>query len=382
VGKDLSIIIVSYNVSPFLKLCLYSVEKAARKVDAEIFVVDNASGDDSVRMVKENFPGVELIENKKNTGFSSANNIAIKKASGKYILLLNPDTIIGEDTFEKLLEFYERTPDATGVGVRMIDGSGRFLPESKRGLPTLSASFFKFSGLVRIFPDSKKIAAYYAGNVGENETAPVPVLAGAFFAFPGSAVEKAGLLDETFFMYGEDIDLSYRLSRLGNNYYYPEIKIIHFKGESTIKDAEYIERFYNAMLIFAEKHFFSNYGKLRRWLVKASINGMKGFMKLLINFKKDGKTAADMNITGSCYMGDNEGYDVLKNKIRELRHIKELRQGDGCEIFADMSSVSLSGIIEAMNGSPGRAVVRFISPSRDFYLTSINADGRGEVTYL
>lgn len=254
---DLSIIIVNYNVKHFLEQCLHSVIKASKDITSEIFVVDNNSVDGSAQLVQENFPLIQFIENKENVGFSKANNQAIQLSKGKYILLLNPDTIVEEDTFSKVIDFMENHADAGGLGVKMIDGKGTFLPESKRGLPTPWVAFYKMFGISKLFPNSKKFGKYHLSYLNKNEIHEVDVLAGAFMLLRRETLDKVGFLDETFFMYGEDIDLSYRITLGGyKNYYYPETTIIHYKGESTKKGSlNYVKVFYNAMIIFARKHF-------------------------------------------------------------------------------------------------------------------------------
>lgn len=253
----LSVIIVNYNVKHFLEQCLNSVIGSAKHCETEIFVVDNNSVDGSTAMVKEKFPEVILIENKENFGFSYANNQAIRIAKGKYILLLNPDTVIEEDTLKLVTDFMDTHPDAGGLGVKMIDGKGRFLPESKRGLPTPEVAFYKIFGLSKIFPRSKKFGQYHLTYLDKDKVHEIDVLSGAFMLLRKETLDKVGLLDETFFMYGEDIDLSYRITLGGyKNYYYPETTIIHYKGESTKKGSvNYVIVFYNAMIIFAKKHF-------------------------------------------------------------------------------------------------------------------------------
>lgn len=252
----LSVIIVSYNVYPFLDNCLRSVKQALKNIDGEIIVVDNASVDQTPQLVKEHFPDVILIANSTNPGFSKANNQGIEISKGEFILILNPDTIVSDDTFSTCLEFMDKHSDAGAIGVKMIDGSGRYLPESKRGLPTLSASFMKMTGLYKMNPGSSSWNHYYMGHVAENEIAPVEVLTGAFMFMRGEVLKKIGLLDEAFFMYGEDIDLSYRITKSGYKIYYlPTTSIIHYKGESTKKSTvHYIRKFYEAMLIFTRKH--------------------------------------------------------------------------------------------------------------------------------
>lgn len=283
----LSIIIVNYNVQHFLEQCLHSVFKAVKNDDAEIFVVDNNSVDGSVLMVKEKFPQVKLIENKKNTGFSFANNQAIKQAKGEYVLLLNPDTVVEEDTFEKVISFMNSHPEAGGLGVKMLDGKGNFLPESKRGLPTPSVAFYKIFGFSKLFPKSKTFGRYHLGFLDEDATNEVEILSGAFMLIRKSVLDKIGLLDETFFMYGEDIDLSYRIIKAGyKNYYYPETRIIHYKGESTRKSSvNYVFVFYRAMVIFAEKHFSQNNAKTFSALINFAIY-LRAGAAVIIRFLK------------------------------------------------------------------------------------------------
>ncbi len=253
----LSVIIVNYNVKYFLEHCLHSVYKALSGIETEVWVVDNNSVDGSCQMVKEKFPQVLLIENKANTGFSKANNQAIRKSQGKYILLLNPDTVVEEDTFSKCCKFMDSHPEAGALGVKMIDGKGNFLPESKRALPTPLVAFYKIFGFSKIFPKSKKFGRYHLSYLDKDKNHEVEILAGAFMFIRKETLDKVGLLDEAFFMYGEDIDLSYRIIKGGyKNYYIADTAIIHYKGESTKKSSvNYVLVFYNAMQIFARKHF-------------------------------------------------------------------------------------------------------------------------------
>jgi len=224
-------------------------------MDAEIIVVDNCSSDGSVEYLKPLFPDVLFIENQENAGFAKANNQAIAQSHGEYVLLLNPDTVIGEDSLTNICRFMDETPKAGAVGVKMLDGYCRFLPESKRGFPSPWNSFCKMTGLSKLFPHSKRFGGYHLKYLNNNAVHPVDILAGAFMMVRKEAIEKAGLLDEQFFMYGEDIDWSYRITRSGfTNYYYPQ-PIIHYKGESTKKDVKYVKRFYEAMLIFFNKYY-------------------------------------------------------------------------------------------------------------------------------
>ena len=269
----ISVIVVNYNVEFFLEQCLNSVKKALENVSGEVFVVDNNSIDGSVEMVRLKFPEINLIANKDNRGFSKANNQAIEISQGEYILLLNPDTVVEEDTFSKVISFMDNHPDAGGLGVRMLDGKGVFLPESKRGLPTPTVAFYKIFGLSKLFPKSKKFGQYHLGHLNELETNEVDILSGAFMLMRKEALNKVGLLDETFFMYGEDVDLSYRIQKGGyKNYYFPETRIIHYKGESTKKSSvNYVFVFYRAMVIFAEKHFSQKNAKLFSFLINCAI---------------------------------------------------------------------------------------------------------------
>jgi len=269
----LSIIIVNYNVEFYLEQCLLAVEKAQKGIESEVWVVDNNSVDYSIRMLKSKFPKVNLIANKENVGFAVANNQAIKKAKGEYILLLNPDTIVEEDTFLKVITYMDKHPKTGGLGVKMLDGKGNFLAESKRGLPSPQVAFFKILGMARLFPKSKFFGRYHLGFLDKDHIHEVDVLAGAFMLIPKKVLNEIGLLDERFFMYGEDIDISYRITKAGyKNIYFPETSIIHFKGESTQKSsANYVFIFYRAMVLFAQKHFSSRHAYLFRFLINVAI---------------------------------------------------------------------------------------------------------------
>lgn len=269
----ISIIIVNYNVKFFLEQCLHSVRKAMKEIQGEVFVVDNNSVDGSIAMVREKFPEVIAIENKENQGFSKANNQAILRSKGDFVLLLNPDTVVEEDTFSKILNFMDENPETGALGVKMIDGKGNFLPESKRSLPTPWVSFYKVFGLSWLFPKSKKFGKYHLGYLDKEKTHQIEILPGAFMLLRKKALDKAGLLDEAFFMYGEDIDLSYRIINAGfKNYYFPDTTIIHYKGESTKKSSiNYVLVFYQAMIIFANKHFTGKNARLFRFSIQSAI---------------------------------------------------------------------------------------------------------------
>ncbi len=285
----LSVIIVNYNVQYFLEQALLSVREASKGLEVETFVVDNNSADHSVQLVREKFPEVILIANKDNPGFSKANNQAIREAKGEYVLLLNPDTIVAEDTFEKCVSFMDEYPDSGSLGVKMIDGAGNFLPESKRGFPSPWVAFCKTFGLSKIFPKSRLFNQYHLGFLDKNETHEIDILAGAFMMVRKSALDKIGLLDETFFMYGEDIDWSYRIQKGGyKNYYLADTQIIHYKGESTKKGSlNYVKVFYNAMIIFAKKHFTGTSAKGFVWSLQLAIY-FRALLTLVSNLFKKG----------------------------------------------------------------------------------------------
>ncbi len=283
----LSVVIVNYNVEYFLEQCILSVLKASEGLSTEIFMVDNASVDGSVKMVREKFPSVRVIDNKDNVGFSKANNQAMRLSNAEYILLLNPDTVIEEDTLRNCIDFMDARPDAGGLGVKMVDGKGIFLPESKRGLPTPETAFYKITGLNKIFPKSKRINKYYLGELDKEEINEIEILSGAFMFMRKNTLDEVGLLDEAFFMYGEDIDLSYRIILGGyKNYYLPETSIIHYKGESTKKGSlNYVFVFYNAMVIFAEKHFSSKKASIFSKLINVAI-WLRASWSIFIRFIK------------------------------------------------------------------------------------------------
>lgn len=276
----LSVVIINYNVKYFLEQTLLSVRKASLRLqeaypgyDTEVLVVDNNSVDGSVTMLREKFPEVKLLANEENVGFARANNQALGQVSGEYSLLLNPDTVVEEDTFIKVIAFMEAHPEAGGLGVKMLDGKGKFLPESKRGFPSPEVAFYKAFGLSSLFPNSRIFGKYHLGYLDKDETHKVDVLAGAFMLIRTQVLNEVGYLDETFFMYGEDIDFSYRIKQAGyENYYYPETRIIHYKGESTKKQSvNYVFVFYKAMIIFARKHFSARKAAIFSFLLNLAI---------------------------------------------------------------------------------------------------------------
>ncbi|WP_155949537.1 glycosyltransferase family 2 protein [Prevotella sp. MA2016] len=243
----LSVVIVSYNVRSFLTACLDSVQRALEGIESEVFVVDNHSSDDSVEAIARDYTWVHLINNKDNLGFSKANNIAIRESKGEYILLLNPDTIVAPETLQGVLQFMDKHPEAGGAGVRMHNADGSLAPESRRAIPTPFVAARKMLGLTK---------RYYMSHLSWEKPAQIEVVSGAFMLLRRKAIQEVGLLDEDFFMYGEDIDLSYRLLKGGWQNWFLPFDIVHYKGQSTRKsDFRYVHIFYQAMLIFFRKHY-------------------------------------------------------------------------------------------------------------------------------
>lgn len=252
----LSVIIVSYNVQYYVEQCLRSLEKALSGIAADIYVVDNHSKDDTVAFLSESFPQVHVVASSHNLGFARANNLAIGEANSQYVLLLNPDTVVGEHAIAAALRFMDEHPDAGSLGVRMLDTMGCPAKESRRGLPSPLVAFYKMSGLCARFPKHKRLGHYYMSALPWNTPAQIEVVSGAFCLLRKEALDKVGLLDEDFFMYGEDIDLSYRILKGGYHNYYLPVEILHYKGESTQKSSfRYVHVFYEAMLIFFKKHY-------------------------------------------------------------------------------------------------------------------------------
>ncbi len=266
---DISIIIVNYNVKEFLANSLQSVRKASKEIDTEIFVVDNNSSDGSMEFLKPLFPEVHFIENDENLGFGKANNQAIKLAKGAYTLLLNPDTVIQEDTLQVLMDHMEKNPETGACGCKILNPDGSFAPESRRTVPTVSSAIHKAVGLTALFPKSKIFGKYYMGWKDEDEPGEIPVLSGSFMFFRTEVLKEVDGFDERFFMYGEDIDLCYRVAKKGWKIdYVPSTSIIHYKGESTKKDFRAYNRvFNNALYQFFDKHYTSRYSSLFRFIV-------------------------------------------------------------------------------------------------------------------
>ena len=252
----LSVVIVNYNVKYFLEQCLHSLEQAAMGIDHEVIVIDNASTDGSTEYITARFPKVKWMACRENNGFSKGNNIAIAHAKGEYILMLNPDTIVTKEAIEGCIAFMDNNADAGACGVYMLRTDGTFAPESRRALPTPFVAFCKMSGLSNLFPKSRTFGRYYMQYLDKEETNPIEIISGAYMMLRHKTIKKTGALDEDFFMYGEDIDLSYRILKSGYRNYYMPLRILHYKGESTNKSSyRYVHTFYRAMQLFFKKHY-------------------------------------------------------------------------------------------------------------------------------
>ena len=372
---QLSVIILNYNVRYFLELCLHSVQKALKDIDAEIIVVDNNSPDDSCKMVKHRFPDVQLIENKENVGFAKANNQAVKIAKGTYVCILNPDTVVTEQTFINCIKKAKVLPNLGIMGVRLLDGKGNFLPESKRNLPTPKVSLLKIFG-----SRLSSLAPYYATSVEENSEGNVSILVGAFMFVEKIKYEEAGGFDERYFMYGEDIDFSYTMQNLGyDNYYLGTESIIHFKGESSFKNKVYKKRFFGAMKLFYKKHFNSSF----------VFNSIVHLGIFLASFKKN-KNSIKRNLVFSkaFFVGTNA---LLNDKIANKVHLtSEIISAEALvkfntvdEVslcFLDMSYVSYLSAVQCIANMKEELIYfRFILEEQSFAVGSDTSDGLGIV---
>ncbi|MBQ0050049.1 MAG: glycosyltransferase family 2 protein [Bacteroidales bacterium] len=256
----LSIVIVSYKVKNFLHQCLLSVQESIEGMDADVWVIDNDSKDDTIDALKPIFPSVHFVRNESNEGFSKANNRIIRQTQSKYVLLLNPDTIVSGEAIRSCVQWMEEHPNSGAVGPSLHNADGRFARESQRGIPTPLVSFCKMSGLIKLFPHHRAIGRYYMCAPNKQKPAKVEILSGSYMMLRRAALDQVGLLDEDYFMYGEDIDLSYRLVCSGWKNYYLPVPIIHYRGESAHESTlRYVNVFHKAMIIFYEKHFSKKY---------------------------------------------------------------------------------------------------------------------------
>jgi GT2 family glycosyltransferase len=382
---QLSVIILNYNVRYFLELCVLSVQKAIQNLDAEIIVIDNNSSDDSCAMIKQRFPNIKLIENKENLGFPKGNNIGVKEAKGEFICILNPDTVVAEDTFEKVLSFVssrarhpERsrgTSDDLGiVGCKLIDGTGNFLPESKRGVPTPWVAFTKIFGLYKI---SNVFGKYYAQHLTENQTGKVDILVGAFMVMKRELYNELGGFDENCFMYADDIDLSYRALLLKKqNYYFHETTVIHYKGESTVRDETYMKRFQEAMNFFYKKHF--NYSFFFTFFMKIGSFVFSLFKK---NQQKNSAISIDETILFS--KGIIELYPF--KKVTNLNSLEEFKVKQQCsyQLIFDINSFSFLEIMQVMQKWKAKNITFKMYVSQNKYVIGSNsANDIGEIINL
>lgn len=396
---QLSIIIVNYNVKYFLEQCLQSVLLATKNCTAEIFVVDNNSTDGSKQFLEPLFKEVHFIWLPKNIGFAKANNIALAKTSGDYILFLNPDTIVAEDSFEKTIAFLQNNTAIGALGVKMIDGSGQFLKESKRAFPSPSISLFKILGLANLFPKSKLFAKYHMGHLSVNENNEVDVLAGAFMLVPKVVLNVVGSFDEAFFMYGEDVDLSYRIQKAGyKNYYFAKTTILHFKGESTKKGSlNYVRLFYKAMNLFVHKHYKSGNAAVFTFLINIGIWFRASLATLTSVFKVDKKTfikdkdnfiiSDEVNYTKVVEILSVHNESVMdrvnifnndkKDTINDISTIQSYLKRDTAVVFCQ-NHLSVSKIIQLVQQFPVGIVKRFHLANTKSIVSSHSKDGRGD----
>jgi GT2 family glycosyltransferase len=386
---QLSVIILNYNVRYFVEQCVLSVQAALQHIEGEIIVIDNNSSDDSCQMMKIRFPHIKLIENKENTGFPNGNNIGVAEAKGEYICILNPDTVVAEDTFTKLLNSQPatRNPQLGIIGCKLIDGTGNFLPESKRGIPTPWVAFTKIFGLYKFFPKVQLFNQYYAQHLTENQSGKVDILVGAFMVMKRDLYNQVGGFDENCFMYSDDIDLSYMVLKNGKtNYYFAETTVIHYKGESTVKDGTYMKRFQEAMDYFYSKHF-----------KKSAFFSV--FMKVgsfFFAFLKKNKTiVTKRKIDNYILISQNE---LLKEKLEKLlgKNVKRLSTSfknelpsllkgihSNIEIIFDQNDLTFSTIISAMELYKNEKVTFKIIPNQsNFMIGSNSSNDRGEVVMI
>ncbi|MBP1225099.1 glycosyltransferase family 2 protein [Flavobacterium sp. 1355] len=381
---QLSIIILNYNVRYFLEQCILSVQEALSGIDSEIIVIDNNSSDDSCLMIEERFPDVKLIRNSENFGFPKGNNIGVANAQGKYICILNPDTVVAEDTFSKVLAFAERQTNLGIVGCKLIDGTGKFLPESKRGVPTPWVAFTKIFGLYKIFPKWNLFNQYYAQHISENETGKVDILVGAFMFMQRDLYFELKGFDEDCFMYADDIDLSYRaLLKQKDNYYFHETTVLHYKGESTVKDEKYMKRFQEAMTFFYQKHFRKSL--FFSVFIKIGILFFS-FVKMFQGKTKD----KDLPESYVLYSSDMKLYEklssILKNKVVIFDFKKEkmvnsslISKGKRVEIILDNQHISFRNCIKIIETLKEKSITFKIFPKNaNFIIGSNSRNDRGQ----
>jgi N-acetylglucosaminyl-diphospho-decaprenol L-rhamnosyltransferase len=383
----LSVVIVSYNVKYFLEQCLSSLKKAIEGISVdgaitEVYTIDNASSDGSVDFLESRYPDFHFIRNKENSGFAKANNLVLPLCKGEFVLFLNPDTILAEDSLQICISFLREHTDAGALGVRMIDGAGRFLRESKRGFPYPAASFFKMSGLTHLFPRSKIFSSYYMGHLDDDQTQTVDVLSGAFMMVRKTALDKTGGFDERFFMYAEDIDLSYRIYEAGfRNYYLPATTIIHFKGESTQKDIRYVKMFYSAMRLFMKKHFENKGNSPRLYLLNLGLRLRRSLTFFRLSFKNSASgLKANMPVFIKGIPGKEED-PIRKLKDYQVRFSDTEEKADAT-IFFECPSLSWKTIINDIRTRPGGRLYFFHGTGTRAIIGSISVRKLGQIIEL
>lgn len=382
---QLSVIILNYNVRYFLELCLESVQAALRTIDSEIIVVDNASTDSSAEMMRTRFPEVQWIPNTSNYGFPKGNNIGVHAAKGNYVCILNPDTVVAEDTFVNILAFAQTQKDLGIIGVKLIDGTGHFLPESKRGVPTPWVALTKMLGCYRWLPKSSWFNQYYAGHLSEDQQGKVSILVGAFMVLSRELYQQMEGFDEGCFMYADDIDLSYRVGLAGKtNWYVPQTTVIHFKGESTLKDETFRLRFQEAMRYFYRKHFN------RTWLMEGAMALGARFFSL---FKRWQGTATPKNAVKQYELWSRTDKNleklraILGKKVvfesfsdEKLVHSSRFSAAAGTEVILDSASLSFKEIIQCYAFlKDGGVTIKILSPQATFMIGSASSTARGEI---
>jgi GT2 family glycosyltransferase len=373
---QLLVIILNYNVRYFLEQCVLSVQKALENIEGEIIVIDNNSSDDSCAIMKQRFPDIKLIENKENVGFPKGNNIGVSHAKGEYICILNPDTVVSEDTFMKILNAEQWSLNTGIIGCKLVDGTGNFLPECKRGIPTPWVAFTKIFGLYKI---SKAFGKYYAQHLAENQSGEVEILVGAFMVMKRNLYNEIGGFDENCFMYSDDIDLSYMALQKGKtNYYFHETSVIHYKGESTVKDGTYMKRFQEAMNFFYKKHF-----KVSVFFAVFMKIGIV-FFSLLKMFQ--GKSKPKSAPENYFFISNNEEMQQkLEAKLQKKVQLATVTSSfdKSSEIILDANSISFKDIILFIELNKNKSYTfKILPPKCNFIIGSNSSNDRGEVVVL
>lgn len=350
----LSVVIVNFNVKYFLEQCLYSLKKAVDRslllsANTEVFIVDNASTDGSVAFLQPLYPDFHFIQNTENSGFAKGNNQVLPACTGECVLFLNPDTILAEDCLDLCIRFFQSNPDAGAAGVRMIDGSGRFLKESKRGFPDPRAAFFKMTGLAGVFPRSRLFAAYHAGHLDPHSNHPVDILSGACMMVRREVLNKTGGFDERFFMYAEDIDLSYRIRKAGfQNYYLASAGIIHFKGESTRRDRRYVKQFHIAMNQFMKKYFRGS--SVLLFIMTLAVNLKMRLGVIGLPFQK--KTTRSRQNKSVFIKGDQQDSSAIRMALDKAGiHLMETEAAADSVLFCAGGQKTIKSVIQDLEGS-------------------------------